>query len=319
MKALQIQADRRGVLIDVSIPEPGPGEVRVRVDAVTICTQWDLHLKHNSPMFPGHHFHYPYTIGQPGHEASGVIDALGANVSEFALGDRVSVWRDPGHHLMGAYAEFMVRPTEEVIRVPSHLPAWSTAPVELAMCVACTVMMLRSMAAIRGQRVAVSGLGPAGLIAVQMLKAEGAARVVGIDPLVDRRHAACQVGADTVWSPEEAATFLPLRENPAIDTSIDCVGSRASAGLLMDRTRDTVALFGVQREDYPFAFRHFIGLRLCGYPPHHRGAAEYAVALMEAGQLDLAPLVSHQLRLEDYDAAIELLESHTATKVCLRP
>ena len=87
----------------------------------------------------------------------------------------------------------------------------------------------------------------------------------------------------------------------------------------MDRVRDTVALFGVQREEYTFAPRHYGGLRLCGYPGHSREAAEYAVGLMTNGQLNLAPLVTHHLPLERYAEGIDLLERQEAVKICFYP
>jgi threonine dehydrogenase-like Zn-dependent dehydrogenase len=319
MKALQIETPTEFRVREVPVPEPGAGEVRVRVDAVTICTQWDLHLRHNDPMYPGHQFQYPYTLAQPGHEASGVIDAIGEGITALQPGDRVSVWRDPGHDRQGCYAQFVVRPEHDVIRVPEKLTAVATAPVELAMCVACSVLRMKSMGVLNGARLAVAGLGPAGLIAVQMLRAEGAATITGIDPVEARREAAITLGADRALSPQEAEAALPLRQNAELDSAIDCVGSARSVHFLMDRVADTVQLFGVQREDYTFAFRHYIGLRLSGYPPHYRGAAEYVVSLLESDRLDLLPLVSHQLPFSRYDEAMNLLEQQKATKVCLMP
>jgi threonine dehydrogenase-like Zn-dependent dehydrogenase len=92
---------------------------------------------------------------------------------------------------------------------------------------------------------------------------------------------------------------------------------------MMDRTADVVALFGVQREEYTFAPRHWIGkrggLRLCGYPGHSREAAEFAVDLITRGALDLAPLTTRELPLERYLEGIELLEQQQAIKICFRP
>jgi len=319
MKALQIIGGSEVQVLDIPVPEPGPGEVRLRVDAITICTQWDLHLRQNEPMFVGHQFHYPYTVGQPGHEASGIIDAVGEGVTELPIGARVSVWRDPGHDQTGCYAQYAVRPAHDVILVPAHLPVVATAPVELAMCVACSILRMKSMGVIAGHRIGVTGLGPAGLIAIQMLRAEGASQVIGIDPVASRRALAIQLGADVAYAPDEATAALSERPNPVLDSAIDCVGSRRSVHFLMDRVADTVTLFGVQREDFTFAVRHYIGLRLCGYPPHHRAAAEYAVSLITDGKLDLRPLISHVLPMTDYAHAIDLLERQEATKVCLLP
>jgi threonine dehydrogenase-like Zn-dependent dehydrogenase len=321
MKILQVGSGREFEVLEVETPQPGPGEVLMRVEAVTTCPQWDLHLRHNEPMFVGHRFHYPYTPGQPGHEATGEIAALGEGVTDLAVGDRVSAWRDPGHGPHGCYAQYAILKSENVIPVPAHLPYEATAPVELAMCVGATFLMLKEMNAVRGRRFGVMGLGPAGLIAVQMAVAEGATEVVGFDFSLARRELACRLGAASAHdSREDLADLFPARPGrTAIDCAVDCVGAKSSVEYLMDRTEHVVALFGVQREDYSYAPRHYRNLRLCGYPGHSRAAAEYAVGLIANGALDLAPLTTHQLPLESYAEGIDLLERQEAIKICFRP
>ncbi|MBC7807302.1 MAG: alcohol dehydrogenase catalytic domain-containing protein [Akkermansiaceae bacterium] len=312
MKILEVGEGRSFAIREVSIPEPGPGEILLKIEAVTTCPQWDLHLRHNSPMFPGHQFHYPYTPGQPGHEATGTVAAIGRGVTDLAVGQRVSTWRDPGHKRPGCYAQFIVHKAENVIPVPPNLPAEATAPVELAMCVGASFLMQKTMGVLENRRFAVVGLGPAGLIAAQMARAEGASEVIGFDLSEKRRRTGILLGLDAAFDPgayPDAAKF---------DTAIDCVGAKTSVEWLMDRTEDVVALFGVQRESYNFAPRHY-RLRLCGYPGHSRAAAEYAVRLIMEGKLDLRPLVTHHLPLESYAEAIDLLERQDAIKVCLWP
>ena len=321
MKALQIIAPGQSVIIDVPMPHPGPGQVLLRIEAVTTCPQWDLHLRHNEPMFVGHRFVFPYPPGQPGHEATGEIAAIGSGVVDLKPGDCVSAWRDAGQTIPGCYAQYVVHHAENVIRVPAKLPPEAVAPLELAMCVGSTFLMLRSMDAVKGRRFAVSGLGPAGLIALQMARAEGASTVHGFDFNATRREYALTVGLDAASDPREPTTnVFPARPAAsAIDCAIDCVGGRSSAQFLMDHTADVVALFGVQREDYTFSPRHYRGLRLCGYPGHHRAAAEYALDLIRRDLLDLSPLVTHHLPLERYQEGIDLLERQEAIKVCFYP
>jgi threonine dehydrogenase-like Zn-dependent dehydrogenase len=321
MKVLQVGAEGAFTLLDSPTPQPGPGQVLMRVDAVTTCPQWDLHLRHNEPMFVGHRFHYPYTPGQPGHEASGVIAAVGEGVTGLAVGERVSAWRDQGHDRPGCYAQFAILDAENVIRVPSHLPAEATAPVELAMCVGATFLVLKEMNVLAGRRVGITGLGPAGLIAAQMARAEGAAEVFGFDLSPQRRaYAAANVADDAFDPQEDLSDRFPARPAaPKLETAIDCVGAKASVAFTMDRTLDTVALFGVQREEYLFAPRHYHRLRLCGYPGHSRAAAEYAVGLLEQGLLDLNLLITHHLPLERYAEGIDLLERQEAIKICFHP
>ena len=69
MRALQIVAPGEFRIQDVPVPEPGPGQVLLKVLAVTTCPHWDMHIMGGQPMFAGGQLDYPYTIGQPGHEA----------------------------------------------------------------------------------------------------------------------------------------------------------------------------------------------------------------------------------------------------------
>ncbi len=323
MKILQIGAYPEVEMLEAPTPEPGPGEVLLRVEAVTTCPQWDLHLRHQEPMFLGHQFHYPYTPGQPGHEATGTIAALGEGVTGLTVGQRVSAWRDPGHGRQGCYAQFVALKAEGVIPVPAELPYVATASVELAMCVGATFLVLREMGVLAGQRVGINGLGPAGLIAAQMARSEGASEVVGFDLSAERCAYAVQHGlVASAHDPRTvSADLFPARPKPtALHCGIDCVGAKRSVEWLMDHVGNTVALFGVQREDYAFTPRHYHPmLRLCGYPGHSRAAADYAVALITAGSLDLTPLVTHTLPLARYNEGIDLLERQEAIKVCFLP
>jgi threonine dehydrogenase-like Zn-dependent dehydrogenase len=320
MKILQIGEGREFSLLEIPKPSPGPGEVLLYVEGVTTCPQWDLHLRHNEPMFVGHKFVYPYTPGQPGHEATGTVEAVGEGVTELKVGDRVSAWRDVGHGVPGCYAQYVVHRAENLIRVPAHLPAAATAPVELAMCVGATFLMLWEMQALSGRRIGIMGLGPAGLIAAQMARAEGATEVIGFDLAPQRREYGLTCGLNVAYDPREMdATLFPTRPaKPALDGIVDCVGAKASVEWAMDHAREWVALFGVQREDYVFAPRHYT-LRLLGYPGHSRAAAEYAVDMLRDGQLDLSRLVTHHLPLERYAEGIDLLERQEAIKICFTP
>ena len=320
MKILQVTTPKEFVILETDTPRPGPGEVLMRVNAVTTCPQWDLHLRHNEPMFVGHQFHYPYTPGQPGHEATGIIEEVGPGVTNLAPGDRVSAWRDPGHHVPGCYAQYVVHNARTVIRVPENLPDEAVASIELAMCLATVFRMLEEMDAIKGRCFGITGLGPAGLIAFQMAKAAGANPIFGFDFVAARRELASHLGAEACFDPrEDLSELFPTRPaKPRLETSLDCHGGRDSVEYLMDRTQDVVALFGVQREDYTYGVHHS-DLRLCGYKGHSFESAQYAVDLISAGKLDLTHLITKSLPLERYGEGIDLLEAQQALKVCFLP
>jgi threonine dehydrogenase-like Zn-dependent dehydrogenase len=319
MKQLQILEPGQVAWRDVPVPRPGKGQVLLKVLGVTTCPHWDLHLMQGIPMFPGGVLDYPYTPGQPGHEAMGEIAALGEGVSGLEVGARVSAWRDPGHHQPGCYAQYVCLDVDHVIEIPADLTPQEIAPLELAMCVQVSFDQLLKLDAVQGRRFGVSGLGPAGLVAVQMAKAYGAREVVGIDPLADRREVALQVGADVALPPDEAAFPAGRAGTLALDAAIDCTGLKASIEYLMDRTQQVVSIFGVLREDVRFGARHWGGLSLLGYGRHNRPAAARALALVENRQLALSPLVTHSLPFTRYPEGIEWLRTKRAIKVCFLP
>jgi threonine dehydrogenase-like Zn-dependent dehydrogenase len=318
MKILQVTAPKEFKILEVPTPEPGPGQILMRVDGVATCPQWDLHLRHNEPMFVGHTFVYPYTEGQPGHEATGFVEALGPGVTSLKVGDRISAWRDQGHERWGCYAQFVIQDEASVIPVPDGPSAEALASVELAMCISTVFRGLAQMGAIAGRVFGVNGLGPAGLVAMQMARAEGATTVIGFDPVAERREKALSMGADEVYDPTSADTDEKIPPRARLQTSIDCNGGKAAVEWLMDHTADCVGLFGVQREDYVYSLGRQ-GLTILGYKGHSRESAEYAVGLIREGKLDLAPMITHVLPLERYNEGIELLEARKAIKVMFRP
>ncbi|WP_239000857.1 zinc-dependent alcohol dehydrogenase [Jiangella asiatica] len=201
--------------------------------------------------------------------------------------------------------------------MPADLPPEALAPLELAMCVQVSFESLERRDAIAGQRIAIGGLGPAGLVAVQLARVHGAAEVIGIDPVAGRRRAAHELGADRVVRPEDLPEPRHRWTGDApFDVAIDCVGSAPSVQYLMDRTRLAVALFGVLREDVAFGWKHFIGLGLLGYGEHHRGAAEVALRHVLDGRLDLGALVTQSMPLTDYEEGHALLGTREALKIC---
>jgi threonine dehydrogenase-like Zn-dependent dehydrogenase len=319
MMQLQIVAPERAEWREAPIPEPGPGQLLMRVEGVTTCAHWDMHIMSGEPMFPGRPLEYPYTAGQPGHEAVGTVAALGPGVAEPAVGTRVAAWRDPGHQVPGCYGRYVCLAVEHVIEVPDGLPPDGIAPLELAMCVQVSFDQLARLGALEGARFGVSGLGPAGLIAVQMARAYGAREVIGIEPVGERRELAAGLGVDEVMAPDAGLLPAGRHGDLAFDAAIDCTGLKPSVEFLMARTRQAVAVFGVLREEVRFGFQHWAGLALLGAGAHNRAAAERALALVEAGKLHLAPIVSHTLPLSRYVEGVDLLLTKEATKVCFLP
>src|SRR5215470_2190618 len=195
-------------MVEREIPEPGPGQVRIRVQACGVCHS-DVVTKEG--LFPG--ISYPRV---PGHEVAGVIDKIGAGVTNWKTGERVGVgWHGGqdgtclacrrgdfincanalfcGVSYDGGYQEFMVAPVEAVARMPESLDAAEAAPL---MCAGVTTFnALRHSGALPSDLVAVQGIGGLGHLGVQFAKKFGF-RVAAIGRGGDNAALAGKLGAD---------------------------------------------------------------------------------------------------------------------------
>jgi D-arabinose 1-dehydrogenase-like Zn-dependent alcohol dehydrogenase len=209
MRAVEVpaaQGDFR--IVERDIPDPAPGEVRIRVEACGIC-HGDSVVKEG--LMPG--IEYPRV---PGHEVAGVIDAVGAGVRGWKTGQRVGVgWnggycgycdncrrgdifacenvtRVTGITHDGGYAEYMTARAEALARLPDDLSAVDAAPL---VCAGLTTFnALRHCGARAGELVAIHGLGGLGHLGVQFAAKLGF-RTVGIARGMDKEPLARELGA----------------------------------------------------------------------------------------------------------------------------
>ncbi len=208
MKAMQVKEPGGPFeAVDLAVPDPGRGWVRVKVEACGICHS-DMFVKEN--LFPG--LHYPRV---PGHEVVGVVDALGEGVGKWKLGQRVGVGWHGGHcfhctacrvgdfancaeHMVtgiafdGGYAEYMIAPAEALAAVPEGLEAVAAAPL---LCAGITTYnALRNAGARPGDLVAVQGIGGLGHLGIQYASRMGF-RTVAVSGSGAKRELAQRLGA----------------------------------------------------------------------------------------------------------------------------
>jgi len=209
MKAVQVPKPGADFeLVEREIPEPGPGQVRIRVQACGVCHS-DVITKDG--VFPG--ISYPRV---PGHEIAGMIDEVGAGVQGWKKGERVGVgWHGGqdgtclacrrgdfancasaivcGISYDGGYQEFMVAPVEALAHMPESLDAADAAPL---MCAGITTFnALRRAGALPSDLVAVQGIGGLGHLGVQFAKKFGY-RVAAIGRGPGNAALAKKLGAD---------------------------------------------------------------------------------------------------------------------------
>jgi len=194
-------------IVERNIPDPGPGQVRIRVQACGVCHS-DVLVQQGG--FPG--LAYPRV---PGHEVAGVIDAAGAGVTEWKAGQRVGVgWhggqdgtclacrrgdfincvsgRVTGLTFDGGYGEYMLAPVDALARIPDSLDPAEAAPL---LCAGVTTFnALRHSGAQPSDLVAVQGMGGLGHLGIQFARKFGY-RVAAIGRGSDKAALATRLGA----------------------------------------------------------------------------------------------------------------------------
>lgn len=208
MRAIQIASPGGDFqLVEREDPRPGPGQVRVKVEACGICHSDAFVKQGGSPRLV-----YPRI---PGHEVAGVVDALGEGVTAWTIGDRVGVGWHGGHCFTcepcrrgrfidcrnakitgmthdGGYAELMVTPWEACARIPDSLPAAEAGPL---LCAGITTYnSLRNSGARPGDTVAVQGIGGLGHLGIQYARRMGF-RVIALSSGDSKRELATTLGA----------------------------------------------------------------------------------------------------------------------------
>lgn len=344
MQAVTFQAPRE-VRVEER-PEPeigGPDEAVVRVEATGVCGS-DLHIYHGRVQIePG------FTIG---HEFVGTVLAAGAGVTTVAEGDRVlgcfctacgtcffcrrgdyhkcDRGRTFGHgatlgDLQGSQAEQVLVPNANLTL--RKVPAGMSDDVALF---AGDVMGTGYHAAVAsglapGDVAAVLGLGPVGLCAVQAARAAGAARVVAVDSVEERLRMAESFGAIPVHLTEDdpRAVVKGLTEGRGVDVAIDAVGhpDALELAIRLARKTGTVNAIGVYAErcEVHMGLVWIKALRMVTGFANVLGHVDRVLALLEAGILDPAPLVTHHMPLADAPEAYEVYDRREALKIVLTP
>jgi D-arabinitol dehydrogenase (NADP+) len=316
MKSIQIFQPNQLSLIETPVPQPEANEVLIRVQVSGICGT-DIHI------FRGEYMGSYPTI--PGHEFAGLVEQVGGAVTRYHVGDRVAVepniacnncinclnnrqnfclnWTAVGVARPGGMSQYVLAPENAVFSI-GDLPFEQGAFVEPLSC----VLHGSERARIRmGDRVALLGAGPIGLLLLQVVRLQGAADITAVERQPARAEIAAAFGADRVL------TDLGDLEADAYDVVIDATGHIPLMSRAIDFARPggTVLLFGVPpagKKVEMEAFQIFHkGLTILSSFTSVRNSYQ-AVALLRSGQVNVAGLISHRLPLEDYQHGIELIE-----------
>ncbi|MCV7016882.1 zinc-binding dehydrogenase [Mycolicibacterium aichiense] len=331
MRAERFYADTKTVALeDVPIPEPGEGEVLVKVAFCGICHS-DLSLINGT--FPAQR-----PVVTQGHEASGTIAKLGPGVTGWSEGDRVVVaaGRPCGQcvncrrgdmatclrlQLMafaydGAWAEYTVAQAAGLTRVPDNVPLEQAAILADAVSTPFGAVVNTGKVVI-GESVGVWGVGGVGTHIVQLARLVGAVPIVAVDLNPAVRDRALELGADYAFDsrdPDLADKLAEATGGRGLDVAFDAVGLKVTFEQALNSLTGGGRLVGVgmSAESPTVGPTSMFGLtrrQVLGHLGYHNKDIETLAQLVSRGRLDLSRSISQIIPLEDIADGIRILET----------
>lgn len=342
MKALAKTAARPGAeLIQAPVPAPGPREALVRVRAASVCGT-DLHI-YDWNEWAQERIKPPLIFG---HEMAGTVVAVGPTVTELAVGDFVSaethvvcntcyLCRTGNAHICqdlailgldidGVFAEYAVVPAANLWVTDKSIPAdWASLQEPMG-----NAVHTATAGDIVGKTVGLFGCGPIGVIAIAVALACGAERVYAVDVNPYRLELAARMGATATVNALEQDPVGYLRDvtgGAGVDVFMEMSGapSALSQGFAALRFGGWAGLLGLPAKRVELDVTNgivFKGATVFGIAGRRMYDTWYkTAALLRAGRVDLAPVITHRLPLEEFEQAFELMRSGQCGKVILSP
>lgn len=329
------------------IPEPGPGEMLLKVGAACICGT-DLRILHG-----GHRKYFPGSRRIPGHEATGVIAALGPGVTGFEIGqavfvapnwgcghcrqcvsgqnNRCAAYGAIGITVDGAFAEYVRLPAPalaqgNVIALHPEIDPAQAALIEPLACV------LRGQDALHiqpGESVLVMGAGPIGILHLLLARLRGAGRLLVSEPEPERLGRALAFGADAGVNPAAADLNDFVRsQTQGLGADVILVAAPSpqaqQAALQAAAIGGRINFFGGLPKDRPWVqidanLVHYNELLVTGTTACSTHDCWRAAEIVNSGRLDLSELISQRFPLEQIQAAFAAAEDRKTLKVAVVP
>ncbi len=326
-------------LREVDVPVPGDGEVLLRMEAASICGT-DLHL-FEWDEWAADNLVPPRILG---HELAGTVVATGSGVTRVKEGDLVGVeshlvaWTcstcrrgDPhlcqnlrviGVHADGGFADYAVIPESNAIESNGLDPAVVALQEPMG-----NAVHAAFVEPIEGRSVLVTGCGPIGLCAVGIAKAAGASAVIATDTEPFRLELARTMGADLALdgrAPDTEHRILDATGGDGVEAVLEMSGAPAALdqALRVVARGGRISLLGIFGEPPTVDLSERVimqGLRLHGiYGRRIYDTWDRTQALLRGG-LDVSPIITHRLPLDEWGRAFDLIGSRHSGKVVLLP
>ena len=342
MKAWVLGDPQQLTLTEKPVPEPGPAEVLLRVDAVAICAT-DIEIIHHGPpamIEGGLPFNKNFT---PGHEYMGTVAKLGEGVDEYNIGDRVSVEvhsgcgrcercregmytsclnyglnygdKNKGHRANGfttdgAFAEYAVNHINTLMHVPDEM---SDEEATLIVTAGTAMYGIDAMGGlIAGKRLVVTGPGPIGLMGVAVAKALGAEPVILTGTRDARLELGKKLGADyviNVRNEDPVEAVQKITEGKGVHYVLECSGApnalNEAAKMVNRGGRICLAAFPLEPVPVDVAYLVRNNIYVFGIRGEGQGATHRAAALMAQRRFDALLIHTHTFPLDELPTAIK--------------
>jgi L-iditol 2-dehydrogenase len=337
MKAWVLGNPEELALVEKPVPQPGPAEVLVRIDAIAVCATDIEIIRHGVPaMIDGElPFNKNFT---PGHEYMGTVVQLGPSVDEFQIGDRVAVevhagcgrcprcregmytsclnygYREKGHRANGfstdgGFAEYAVNNLNTIIHIPDDM---TDAEATLIVTAGTAMYGLDVMGGIiAGEGVVVIGPGPIGLMGVGVAKALGAQPVILTGTRDGRLEMGKQLGADEVINvnrEDAVAAVQRITGGKGVQYVIECSGApnalNEAARMVNRGGRICLAAFPSEPVPVDLAYLVRNNIYVFGIRGEGRSATHRAAALMAQKRFDAKLIHTHTFPLAEVPTAI---------------
>jgi len=332
-RAVVLDGPRRIRVATREVPEVGPGDALIEVQWAGICGS-DVDLRNGTR--PAEFAHYPIV---PGHEWSGVVEAIGEGVDPGLLhkpvvgeniracGEcdachmgRVAIcegrYSEAGFTIDGAWADRIIVPATQLHVLPDHADLRSAAGIEPAACAATAVNEARIES---HHLVGVVGGGTIGMLCAQLISSRGI-DVTVIDPQGWKLPVAIRCGASSLVDPESARTSIG-----DLDVVIEAAGVLGSVQLAVDLVRrgGRVVVCGIASAHDAVHSVDIVSknLHIVGVFGATKDGWNTAVAAFAAGNLDPGVLVTHEFRLTEIERALNVVDhaGPMVGKVLVRP
>ena len=321
---------------EAPMPVMGDDDVLVRIQALGICGS-DLHYFSRGGL-GACAVQYPYILG---HEAAGVVEAVGKNVRNFVKGDRVTMepgipcfhcemclhglynlcpdmrfWATPPYD--GCLVEYVAHPAAFTFKLPDNVSVREGALVEP---LAVGLSAAEKGEVKLGDTVVIFGAGCVGLVTLLAAKARGASKIIIADVLASRLNVARSFGGIPIDSGKQdaVAEIMALTGGRGADVVIDCCGISLTVqqSLKVARLFGRVILVGLGSDVINGIVMSDIADKELTIAAIHRYRNQYPVALnaIANGTIDIGKIISHEYRFEDTPAAFAECIQNMATVV----